>query len=138
VYIQSGVEEESTGNGALMTHLRGYKADAVVIPEPEDEKLVRANVGVRGVPVHVRDMGAGANAIDAAYRMVAKLRRIEEEWNAGKIGHEYFENEDHPININIGRIEGGDWASSVPAWCRLECRISFFPALKCSRLRQRK
>src|SRR3954470_11084558 len=46
VYIQSVVEEESTGNGALMTHLRGYKADAVLIPEPEDEKLVRANVGV--------------------------------------------------------------------------------------------
>ena len=46
VYVQSVVEEESTGNGALMTHLRGYKADAVLIPEPEDEKLVRANVGV--------------------------------------------------------------------------------------------
>ncbi len=26
VYVQSVVEEESTGNGALMTHLRGYKA----------------------------------------------------------------------------------------------------------------
>ena len=97
VYVQSVVEEESTGNGALMTHLRGYKADAVLIPEPEDEKLVRANVGVlwfavevRGVPVHVRDMGAGANAIDAAYRVVTELRRIEEEWNAGKIGHEHF------------------------------------------------
>ena len=117
-----------------MTHLRGYKADAVLIPEPEDEKLVRANVGVlwfavevRGVPVHVRDMGAGANAIDAAYRVVTELRRIEEEWNAGKVGQEYFENEDHPINLNVGRIEGGDWASSVPAWCRLECRISFLP-----------
>jgi acetylornithine deacetylase len=34
VYIQSVVEEESTGNGALMTHLQGYKADAVLIPEP--------------------------------------------------------------------------------------------------------
>jgi acetylornithine deacetylase len=75
VYIQSVVEEESTGNGALMTHLRGYRADAVLIPEPEDERLVRANVGVlwfqvevRGHPVHVREMGAGANAIEAAYR----------------------------------------------------------------------
>ncbi|MGH6681848.1 MAG: ArgE/DapE family deacylase, partial [Bradyrhizobium sp.] len=76
VYIQSVVEEESTGNGALMTHLRGYKADAVLIPEPEDEKLVRANTGVlwfqievRGIPVHVRDMGTGQNAIDGAYHI---------------------------------------------------------------------
>ena len=95
---------------------------------------MRANVGVlwfsvdvRGMPVHVREMGAGANAIDAAYRIIGELRRIEEEWNSAKTGHEHFENEEHPINLNIGRIEGGDWASSVPAWCRLECRISIYP-----------
>jgi acetylornithine deacetylase len=106
LYLQSVVEDESTGNGALMTHLRGYKADAVLIPEPEDEKLVRANVGVlwfsvdvRGMPVHVREMGAGANAIDAAYRIIGELRRIEEEWNAAKAGREHFESEDHPINL---------------------------------------
>jgi acetylornithine deacetylase len=136
VYVQSVVEEESTGNGALMTHLRGYKADAVLIPEPEDERLVRANTGViwftvevRGVPVHVREMGAGANAIDAAYRVVGALREIEERWNADKAGRPHFEGEEHPINLNIGRIEGGDWASSVPSWCRLHCRVSLYPGI---------
>jgi acetylornithine deacetylase len=134
LYIQSVVEEESTGNGALMTHLRGYKADAALIPEPEDEKLVRANVGVlwfqvdvRGIPVHVREMGAGANAIDAAYRVVGELRKLEEEWNADKKNREHFADEDHPINLNVGKIEGGDWASSVPAWCRMDCRVSIYP-----------
>ncbi len=134
VYIQSVVEEESTGNGALMAHLRGYKADAVLIPEPEDEKLVRANVGVlwfqvevRGLPVHVREMGAGANAIDAAYRVIGELRRLEADWNERKKGRPNFENETHPINLNIGKIEGGDWASSVPCWCRLDCRIAIYP-----------
>ena len=134
--MQSVVEEESTGNGALMTHLRGYRADAVLIPEPEDEKLVRANAGVlwfevevRGVPVHVREMGAGANAIDAAYRVVGALRELEARWNADKAGREHFEAEDHPINLNIGKIEGGDWASSVPAWCRLDCRIAIYPGI---------
>jgi acetylornithine deacetylase len=134
VYVQSVVEEESTGNGALMTHLRGYRADAVLIPEPEDERLVRANTGVlwfqvevRGHPVHVREMGAGANAIDAAWRVVGALRALEARWNADRAGRAHFESEEHPINLNIGRIEGGDWASSVPAWCRLDCRISIFP-----------
>ena len=134
VYVQSVVEEESTGNGALMTHLRGYRADAVLIPEPEDEKLVRANTGVlwfevhiQGHSVHVRDMQSGGNAIDAAYRVIATLRELEENWNARKQGREHFEQEDHPINLNIGRIEGGDWASSVPAWCKLRCRIAIYP-----------
>jgi acetylornithine deacetylase len=136
VYLQSVVEEESTGNGALTTHLRGYRADAVLIPEPEDEKLVRANTGVlwfqvevSGHPVHVREMGEGANAIDAAYRVVAALRRLEAEWNARKAGRPNFANEAHPINLNVGRIEGGDWASSVPAWCRLDCRIGIYPGV---------
>ncbi|MGE7416009.1 ArgE/DapE family deacylase [Methylobacterium tarhaniae] len=134
VTLQSVVEEESTGNGALMTHLRGYRADAVLIPEPEEEMLVRANTGVlwfrvevRGRPVHVREMGTGANAIDAAYRVIGALRQLEARWNADKAGRPHFEGEAHPINLNIGRIEGGDWASSVPAWCRIDCRIAIYP-----------
>ncbi|ESR26937.1 ArgE/DapE family deacylase [Lutibaculum baratangense] len=134
VYVQSVVEEESTGNGALMTHLRGYRADAVLIPEPEDEMLVRANTGVvwfqvevSGLPVHVRDMGSGTNAIDAAYRLIGALRDLEARWNEAKAGHPHFEHLDHPINLNIGKIEGGDWASSVPCWCRIDCRIAIYP-----------
>jgi acetylornithine deacetylase len=136
VYLQSVVEEESTGNGALTTHLAGYRADAVLIPEPEDEKLVRANVGVlwfevavAGTPVHVREMGAGANAIEAAMRVVADLRRLEEDLNARARAVPALAGEAHPINLNIGRIEGGDWASSVPAWCRVQCRLAIPPGL---------
>jgi acetylornithine deacetylase len=50
------------------------------------------------------------------------LRELETQWNARRAGREHFEAEAHPINLNIGRIEGGDWASSVPSWCRLDCR----------------
>jgi acetylornithine deacetylase len=139
VYLQSVVEEESTGNGALMTHLRGYRADAVLIPEPEDEKLVRANTGVlwfeihiQGHSVHVREMQSGSNAIDAAYRVIAALRKLEADWNDRKAGREYFDQETHPINLNIGRIEGGDWASSVPEWCTLQCRIAIYPGTSAS------
>ena len=39
------VEEESTGNGALSAPLRGYTGDAVLIPEPVENALVRTNVG---------------------------------------------------------------------------------------------
>lgn len=45
-HLQSVVEEESTGNGALSLLLRGYTGDAVLIPEPEENALVRTNVGV--------------------------------------------------------------------------------------------
>ena len=134
VYVQSVVEEESTGNGALMTHLRGYKADAALVPEPMGENVTRANVGVlwfqvevRGVPAHVAYMGEGANAIDAAYRVVGALRELEAKWNAKVPGDPWFKDKDHPLNLNVGRIEGGDWASSVPSWCKVDFRIAILP-----------
>jgi acetylornithine deacetylase len=136
VYIQSVVEEESTGNGALMAHLRGYRAAAVLIPEPEDEKLVRANMGVlwfqvkiKGVPAHVREIESGTNAIDAAYRIIGELRKLEADWNADKAEHEYFKDDKHPVKLNIGKIEGGDWASSVPCWATIDCRIAIYPGI---------
>ncbi len=134
VYIQSVSEEECTGNGALACMARGYTADAAIIPEPEDDKLVRANTGVlwfevrvEGRPVHVREAGAGANAIEATYKVIAALRRLEADWNTRAADHPYFEGVDHPINFNVGKIEGGDWASSVPSWCTIDCRIAIYP-----------
>ncbi|OAL40067.1 hypothetical protein AYO20_00485 [Fonsecaea nubica] len=136
VILQSVVEEESTGNGTLMTHLKGYKADAVLIPEPMQEQLVRANVGVlwfqievRGRPVHVRAMGTGVNAVDACWKVVGALRELEAEWNNRHVSTRYFENEQHPLNLNVAIVNAGDWASSVPAWCRIDCRIAIVPGV---------
>lgn len=137
LYQQSVVEEECTGNGALAALLRGYNADAAIIPEPEDDMLVRANVGVlwfrvrvQGLPVHVREAGTGANAIEAAYALIRGLRDLEADWNTRKGEHRYFEDVDHPINFNVGKIQGGDWASTVPAWCEFECRIAIYPGTR--------
>lgn len=134
VHVQSVTEEECTGNGALACLVRGYRADAAIIPEPEDEKLVRANVGVlwfrvhvRGLPVHVRDAGSGANAIEACFPLIEALRELEAEWNRAGKGMRYFEDLEHPINFNVGKIAGGDWASSVPSWCSFDCRIAIYP-----------
>ncbi|MCT7378500.1 ArgE/DapE family deacylase [Chelativorans salis] len=134
VHVQSVVEEECTGNGALACLVEGYTADAAIIPEPEDEKLVRANCGVlwfevyvAGHPVHVREAGTGANAIEASFRVIESLKKMTEEWNAEKANYPYFADLDHPINFNVGKITGGDWASTVAAWCKLSCRIAIYP-----------
>lgn len=136
VHLQSVVEEECTGNGSLAALLRGYSADAVIISEPEEDALVRANVGVlwstirvSGEPTHPREMANGFNAIDAAYDVIAALRELEATWNAEQHEHPYFEDLDHPINFNIGGIQGGDWPSSVPAWCELRLRVAIYPGV---------
>jgi acetylornithine deacetylase len=134
VAVHSVVEEECTGNGALACIARGYRADAVLIPEPRNGAVTSAQLGVmwlrvtvRGRPAHVREAQIGANAIEAAFPLMAALHRLEAEWNAPSRRHPAFAGLDHPINFNLGRIAGGDWPSSVPAWCVLEIRVAVYP-----------
>ena len=134
IHLQSVVEEECTGNGALACVARGYRADAAIIPEPFNNTLTRAQVGVlwlqitvRGMPVHVLEAKAGANAIEASFEIMQALHQLEEKWNAQRHEHEHFGHLEHPINFNVGKIAGGDWASSVPAWCTFDLRVGIYP-----------
>ena len=82
---------------------------------------------VRGHPVHVFEAGSGANAITAAYHLIQSLQKLEAEWNERAKADRHFKAVTHPINFNPGIIKGGDWASSVPAWCDVDCRIAILP-----------
>ena len=134
IHLQSVIEEESTGVGALSTLQRGYRADACFIPEPTGGKMVRSQVGViwfrlkvRGFPVHVFEAGSGSNAITAAYHLIQAVEKLEVAWNEKAKADPHFGSVNHPINFNPGIIKGGDWASSVPAWCDVDCRIAILP-----------
>jgi acetylornithine deacetylase len=134
VYFQSVVEEECTGNGALACLQRGYRADAVLIPEPFAEKLVTSQIGViwfqvqlQGVPVHVYEAQNGANAIEAVIPLIDALKKMEERWNLPEHKNCHFHHIDNPLKLNIGKIAGGDWASSVPSWTTFDVRIAVYP-----------
>jgi len=134
IHYQSVVEEECTGNGALACLQRGYKADAALIPEPFAEELVTAQLGVlwfqvhlKGIPVHVAYAGSGSNAIEAAIPLIAALHEMETRWNLPTCRHHDYHDHNHALNLNIGKIQGGDWTSSVPAWCVFDVRMGLFP-----------
>jgi acetylornithine deacetylase len=134
VYFQSVVEEECTGNGALACLARGYTADAALIPEPFSEHLVTAQLGViwfqvhlKGLPTHVAYAGSGSNAIEAAFPLIHALHEMEHRWNASENRPAEYGHMDHALNLNIGKIEGGDWTSSVPAWSVFDVRMAIFP-----------
>jgi acetylornithine deacetylase len=136
VTLQSVIEEECTGNGALACLLAGYTADAAIIPEPFDE-LLSAQLGVMwvtldvyGVPVHAAVAQTGIGAIEFMQYLVAELRKVEARWNEPRNRHPMFCQHDHPINFNLGRIEGGEWSSSVSTHCRADLRLGFYPGIK--------
>lgn len=136
VYLQTVTEEESTGNGALSTLLRGYRAEAVLIPEPTGHTITRTHTGtiwfrlrVRGVPVHVAVAQSGSNAIMSAYALINALIEHTKQLNEAAKTDEWYSVVPNPIKFNPGIIRGGDWASSTPAWCEVDCRIGLLPSM---------
>ena len=132
VQLQSVVEEECTGHGALACVLAGHTADAAILTEPTSEAIWNAQVGVLwfqvrvlGRPAHAGDAVDGANAIEASYAVIEALRGLEAELNTVK--PPLFAAYPHPINLNVGMIQGGDWPSTVAGECRTSFRLALYP-----------
>jgi acetylornithine deacetylase len=142
VQLQSVVEEECTGNGALACVLAGHTADAAILTEPTKGAIWNAQVGVLwfqvrvlGAPAHAGEAEAGANAIEASYKVIAALRALEAELNTVK--PPIYAAYPHPINLNVGIINGGDWPSTVAGECVTSFRLACYPGDAVADLRAR-
>jgi acetylornithine deacetylase len=93
------------------------------------------HVDVRGRPAHAARMGQGQNALDAATAVLRELRVLEAELNADPPPP--YDRFAHPINLNPGRMSGGDWTSTVAAECTLSCRLAMYPGTDPDELRTR-
>jgi acetylornithine deacetylase len=143
VYVETVTEEESTGNGALSTLARGYRADACLIPEPTGQRILRGTVGVmwfrlklRGRPVHVSRSEEGTNAILSAFGLIEAIREFTKKLNDRARSHPWFGKIQNPVKFNPGKIKGGDWASSTPSWCEVDCRIAVLPGMSLEAFRK--
>lgn len=141
VICQSPVEEECTGNGALAILERGYRSDACVIPEPFAETILTHQLGVLwfqvrvlGKTQHVLGAGRGVNAIEKSWLIIRAMRALEEELNRQERIPEAYRDVEHPLNLNVGIIQGGDWASTVAGECVTRFRLGLFPGEKCAEL----
>jgi acetylornithine deacetylase len=142
VQLQSVVEEECTGNGALACVLAGHTADAAILTEPTRGAVWTAQVGVLwfqvrvlGAPAHAGDAPVGANAIEASFAIVEALRRLEAELNV--VRPPLYAAYPHPINLNVGMIRGGDWPSTVAGECVTHFRLATFPGERIADLKAR-
>ena len=120
--------EEDGGLGTYATLRRGWRADACVLPEPTGLDVVPANGGaltfrlrVPGVATHASRRTEGVSAITKALPVLAALERLEARRNA----------EVDPVMarwpvaypLSIGRVQAGDWASTVPDLLIAEGRL---------------
>ncbi len=122
------VGEEDGGLGAFATLCRGHRGQACLIPEPTSETLITAAAGaltfrlrVSGRATHGSSSYAGASAVDAYLPLHLALSSLEARRNrdVDPLMREY------PVayTISVGRLQAGDWASSVPDLLLAEGRL---------------
>jgi len=138
--VQSTIEEEAGGTGgALATIERGYLPDAAVIAEPfglpnvgiASAGVMYFEVTVPGVSAHAAWGHEGDNAIGNATLVYRALEELDRERKA-RIDYEPAsranpELEGNVTNINVGRIEAGDWPSTLPGRATMRGRVGWPP-----------
>jgi len=138
VFIETTIEEEDGGiGGTLYLRLTQPKADAAINPEPGGIAIGIASAGVMyfrvivtGIPAHAAAAHFGVNAIVKMVPIIEALKTLNNE-RQKKISYKYAEvnprMKGKATTLNMGVINAGDWPSTVPALCTLECRIGFPP-----------
>ena len=138
------IEEECTGNGAFAVMHALPPPDACLIPEPgpgfpalyvAEVGVVWAWVTILGKPAHVRSKHEGVSAIEAAFVVMERFRALEDHLNRAEFRHPAFAADNHPINVNIGTLQGGEWNSSVPTETTVGVRVGVMPGRSCHEVR---
>jgi acetylornithine deacetylase len=127
--LQSVVSEEDGGLGTFDAIRRIGGADGALIPEPSRLELILAQAGaltfdgtVRGRSAHAAFRLEGDSAIDRYVDIHRRLQELERARNQD-VEHPLMRVLPLPYPISVGRLEAGEWSSSVPDLLRFEGRI---------------
>jgi len=113
------IGEEDGGLGAFATLERGHTGAACVIPEPTGLQLLTANAGaltfrieVPGLATHGSTAYAGSSAVSSYVAIHQALAALETRRNRNP--EPLMQKYPVAYPLSVGRIQAGDWSSSVP------------------------
>jgi acetylornithine deacetylase len=129
VVLQAVASEEDGGLGTFAALERDAAFDAVLIPEPTGYEVVCAQAGaltfhvtVRGRAAHAAMRLAGRSALDRYVGLHLAIQAHERTLNRD-VAHPAMRALALPYPVSVGRIEGGEWSSSVPDRVVVEGRL---------------
>lgn len=128
------VEEEVGGNGTLAMTRRGEQADACIVMEPTEMRIlssVRGAVWFRvvctGKPGHSGRAGGTVSALKMAIRVIGILERYHARLLEESRGIPLFDQYANPMPITFGKLEAGNWPAAAPARAVLEGVLGLLP-----------
>jgi acetylornithine deacetylase len=133
ILLESVVGEETGGLGTLAAIARGYRADAAIITEPTSLELCPVQAGALSFRLHLRGKSAhgavrreGVSAIEKFWPLFRALEELERERHRG-FRHPLYPEGALVAPLSVGKVEAGNWPSTVPEELRAEGRFGIFP-----------
>ena len=77
--------------------------------------------------MHMGRYHEGLSAFDELVGLLPLLRDYETALRRASKGTAGFPDEPSPVVLNVGRVQAGDWPSTVPGRCDVEGGIAFLP-----------
>lgn len=133
VWIQSVIGEETGGVGTLSAVQRGYRADAAIVLEPTRMAICPVGAGAASFRIHVRGLSAhgamrkeGVSAVEKFYLILDAIHELERTRHAG-FDHPFYKPGELVSPISVGKVQAGDWPSTVPESLIAEGRFGIQP-----------
>ena len=135
VVLESVVDEENGGNGTLACVLRGYTGDGMVFSEPSADYAL--GIAQRGAQFFRLKIAGVEGSIEGRYDLVNPIGKALQVYQAVEAYSVWRESTvSHPlydpyykvkVPLAICKIQGGEWASTIPSVCVLEGSIEALP-----------
>lgn len=135
VQLHCVIEEEAGGGGGALACMEaGFLTDGYISSEPHNFNMTISHAGIMYFKVKVEGKTAhaglahhGVNAISKMNKIIAALDKLNND-RAENVRFELYEKgSGQSVHLNMGVMQSGDWASTVPGDAVLECRIGFIP-----------
>jgi len=129
------IEEECGGNGTLAFVRGADRADAALVLEPTELKILPSVRGAvwfsttcYGRAGHSGQAGRTVSALKEAIRAIAILEGYHERLLAASKGHPLYDAFDNPMPITFGTMEAGDWPAMAPNQATFKGVLGFLPS----------
>jgi len=136
VVVEAVAGEEEGGIGAAAAALSNpypFERDAAIVAEPTELRPVVAVEGsvmkrlhLEGRSAHAATRWRGESVLPHFERIRAAFAELEAE-RTERVTHPLYEAFPVPWPVNVGVVEAGSWASSVPAALTAELRLGVAP-----------
>lgn len=135
VVIESVVDEENGGNGTLACVLRGYTGEGMVFTEPSSDFAL--GIAQRGAQFFRLRVAGVEGSIEGRLELVNPIGKAWQVYQAveayaamrqARVSHPLYDPfYRFKVPLAICKIQGGEWASTIPAFCTLEGSIEALP-----------